>query len=301
MSIVVVGSLNMDLVVRAPRFAQPGETIAGDLFVTAPGGKGANQAVAARRLGAEVSMVGAVGGDAFGTLLRGQLADEGIDVRHVSARHGQASGVALITIDGSGENTIVIVGGANAMLTPGDVEQAGAVLSAAQVVVLQLEIPPVVVEAAATLARAGGATVVLNAAPALPIPDTLLAAVDVLVVNETELLALADDAGTHDEAVGRLRARGVADLVVTLGARGARLLPAAGDPLLVPAHPVEVVDTTAAGDAFVGGLAVALAERRSLIDAVRLGCAAGALAVTRLGAQPSLPHRAAADALLRPA
>ncbi|BCS31839.1 ribokinase [Luteitalea sp. TBR-22] len=298
--IAVVGSLNMDLVVRAPRFARPGETITGDLFLTIPGGKGANQAVAAQRLGGQVAMIGCVGEDAFGAALRQGLAEEGIDVTAVDVRGGLASGVALITVDGSGENSIVVVPGANGTLADADIMLAAPQLTAARVLLLQLEVPVTAVTLAAQVASESGAIVVLNAAPASPVPDALLALVDYLVVNETELFSLAGpEASDLAQATAHLRQRGARSIVVTLGAAGARLLRASGAESMVRAYPVDVVDSTAAGDAFVGALAVALAEGASDEVALRRGNAAGAIAVTRSGAQPSLPTRGELDAWLR--
>ena len=295
-NIVVVGSINMDLVVRTPRFAQPGETLTGDDFHTVPGGKGANQAVAARRLGAAVTMVGCVGEDAFGALMRQGLADEGIDVRHLDVRGGHPSGVALITVDAHGENTIIVVPGANGRMTVDDVTLAREAITAASVLLLQLEVPLPVVRAAAHLARAHGVAVVLNAAPAQPLDDGLLSLADYLVVNESEVFALAGPQATDRQAaIAALQARGARHVVLTLGAAGALLVPAHGEPTSVYAFTVPVVDTTAAGDAFVGAFAVAIADGLPAETALRRGNAAGALAVTRAGAQPSLPTRDAVD------
>jgi len=298
--ITVVGSINMDLVVRAPRFAQPGETIAGDTFMTVHGGKGANQAVAARRLGGIVTMVGGVGEDAFGAAMAQGLADEGIDVRLVDVRGGFPSGVALITVSADGENTIVVVAGANGTLTTDDVQLARQAIESAAVLVLQLEIPMDVVQAAAALAHDAGCIVVLNAAPAVALPEALLSLVDYLVVNETELFVVAGPA-IEDQAgaIVALRQRGAAAIVVTLGAAGVRLVPRDGEPTLVHAYAVDVVDTTAAGDAFVGAFAVALSEGLSSVEALVRGNAAGALTVTRPGAQTSLPTREDVDAWLK--
>jgi ribokinase len=298
--IVVVGSINMDLVVRAARFALPGETIIGEGFSTVPGGKGANQAVAAQRLGGSVAMIGCVGEDAFGAAMALGLAEEGIDVRRVDVRGGSASGVALITVNADGENTIVVVAGANATLTIDDLALARDVVIAAEVLVLQLEIPIATVHAAATSAHAAGRTVILNAAPAAVLPDSLLRLVDYLIVNETELFTVAGAASRdQDAAVAALHDRGAGAVVITLGRAGARLVPRSGAPTFVRAHVVEVVDTTAAGDAFVGAFAVALAEGLPPAEALRRGNAAGALTVTRHGAQPSLPTRGDVDTWLR--
>ncbi len=302
--ITVVGSLNMDLVVRAPRFPRAGETLAGRHFTTAPGGKGANQAVAARRAGGQVAMAGCVGDDEFGTALRQGLAAEGIDVRHVHVLRDVPTGIASITVDDRGENTIIVVGGANGAMTATHVDAARDAVAAAGVLLLQLEVPLAVAERAAALAHDGGATVILNAAPARELDDRLLAVVDYLVVNETEALEIAG--GTRGEAgrastrdaARRARSRGAGAVVVTLGAAGAELLDRRGDFTAVPAFRVDVVDSTAAGDAFVGAFAVALAEGVSPVDALRFGNAAGALAATRAGAQPSLPTRMAIDALV---
>lgn len=297
--VTVAGSLNMDLVVRAPRIPRPGETIIGSDFRNVPGGKGANQAVAAARLGADVSMVGRVGRDTFADPLLENLAADGIDHTYVTRDREAATGVALIVVDEAGENSIVVASGANARFSPSDVEAAEATLASADVVLLQLESPLETVRRAAELGRANGATVLLNPAPARELPDELLALVDVLIPNETEAALLTDRPVDGEEdaraAAGDLLESGVDVVILTLGERGA-LLAREGDVTLIPSFEVDAVDTTAAGDAFVGSFAVALAEGRSLTDAVRRGNAAGALAATRMGAQPSLPTR---DALER--
>jgi len=296
--IATVGSINMDLVVRAPRFAAPGETLTGSAFLTVPGGKGANQSVAAQRIGAQVALIARVGDDAFGRAMRQGLEQEGLDVRHVATTPGTPTGVALITVDDQGENTIIVVPGANGALQASDVDQARDVIARADVLMLQLEIPVPVVTQAIGVARESGVTVVLNAAPAQALQADLLSGVDYLIVNATEAAVAAglppDTA--FEEAAGVLRARGAGAVVVTLGAAGAVLV-GDGPALSVPAFDVDVVDTTAAGDAFAGAFAVAIAEGASPADALQLGTAAGALAVTTVGAQPSLPTRAAVDAL----
>ena len=298
--ITVVGSINMDMVVRAPRFAQPGETITGEDFMAVPGGKGANQAVAAQRLGGIVAMVGGVGEDAFGAAMTHGLAEEGIDVRRVDVRGGWASGIALITVNAEGENTIIVVPGANGTLTPDDVALARETVRSAGVLLLQLEIPIAVVQAAAAMAHDAGRMVILNAAPATTLPDSLLGLVDYLIVNESELFTVSEFAAADQQAaITNLHDRGAAAVVVTLGRAGARLVPRVGEPTLVRAYTVDVVDTTAAGDAFVGAFAVALSEGLPPVDALRRGNAAGALAVTRAGAQPSLPTRDEVDTWLR--
>jgi len=299
--ITVVGSLNMDLVVRSPRIPQPGETIIGGEFRTAPGGKGANQAVAAARLGGRVSMVGRVGSDAFARSLLDGLVADGVDHTFIVQDPEAATGVAFIVVDDAGENSIVVASGANMRLSPADVDAAEAAIAAADVLLLQLEVPLAAVAEAARAAHAHGTTVILNPAPVCPLPHELLSLVDVFVPNESETALLTRlPVGTLPEieaAAIALCELGVETVVLTLGGRGA-LLVEEGEKDLIPAFEVTPVDTTAAGDAFVGGFAVALAEGRSLTDAVHWGNAAGALATTKLGAQPSLPARRAVEALM---
>jgi ribokinase len=293
--IVVVGSLNMDLVVRSPRHPQPGETLLGSEFHTFPGGKGANQAVAAARLGGQVKMIGRVGADAFGKSLIQTLANDGVDTGQVK-QIGAATGVALITVDAAGQNTIVVVPGANGELSPPDVLAAESAFEGASVVVMQLEVPLLTVIYAADLAHRHGARVILNPAPAQQLGSTLLKQVDVLIPNQPEAALLTGDA-LAGEAAQRLLASGVHSVVVTLGRDGVLIVEGETETHLA-AHRVSVADTTAAGDAFVGAFAVALAEGRSTREAAAWGNAAGALAVTRSGAQPSLPTRAELEQFL---
>lgn len=299
--IAVVGSLNMDLVVRAPRFPRPGETLIGGPFQTARGGKGANQAVAAARTGGQVRMVGRVGADDFGESLLAGLARDGVDHRRVKRDLDSASGTATIIVDQLGQNCIVVAPGANARLTVEDVDAAEADIAAARVLLLQLESPLIAVSHAARLARLHGVHVLLNPAPAQPLPPELLASVDILTPNESETASLTGlpvaTRADLESAARALQRMGPPVIILTLGERGALL--ARGDQTdHFPAFAVTPVDTTAAGDAFVGALAVALAEGRPLPEAVRWGNAAGALATTRPGAQPSLPTRADVEALL---
>lgn len=285
----------MDLVTPAPKIPAPGETVIGGDLQTFPGGKGANQAVAAARLGAQVAMVGRVGDDAFGTELRRILAADGVDVTCVWETAVTPSGVALIVVDAQGQNSIVVAPGANMRLTPADVAAATPVIQAAKALLLQLETPLETVQRAAELARAAGVTVILNPAPARPLPAELLALVDILIPNESETAALTGlPVGSEAElaaAAAHLRAQGVGTVILTLGSRGA-LLATEQETRHFPAFPVaQVVDTTAAGDAFVGGLATAVASGLPIETAISWGNAAGALAVTRTGAQPSLPTR----------
>jgi ribokinase len=286
-AVAVVGSLNLDLVIRVPRLPGPGETVSGGDLFRNPGGKGANQAVAAARLGRRVAMVGCVGDDQAGRDLLASLEADGVDASHVRVVAGVPSGTAFITVGEDGENQIVVSPGANARLATEDVGAAGTVLRMAAVTLLQLEIP---VEAVAAAARTAGGRVVLNPAPMRALPEELLGEVDVLVPNRVELAQLAAGRvpGTVEEAA-RLADRLVAPaVVVTLGADGALVIEH-GHASHIPAVPVRPVDTTAAGDAFCGGLADALAAGAALQDAVRWAARVAAAASTRPGAQASLP------------
>jgi ribokinase len=295
-NIIVVGSINMDLVVRAPRHPLPGETILGSSFQTFPGGKGANQAVAAARAGGHVSMVGRVGEDDFGSTLLHTLHHDGVDTRNTLRTPHVASGVALITVSDAGQNNIVVVPGSNGLLSPADLLAAQEVFADAGAVLIQLEIPLETVREAARLVRLSGAKLILNPAPARQLPDDLLRMVDYLIPNEHELALLT---GEHDilQAARQLKSLGVGCVIVTLGSEGVLILEE-DQPQRIPSYSVKVVDTTAAGDAFVGAFAVALTEGKSTRDAAQWGNAAGALAVTRAGAQPSLPKRAEIQAVL---
>ena len=294
-SIIIVGSLNMDLVVRVPHLPAPGETILGRDFHTIPGGKGANQAVAAARLGGIVHMIGRVGQDKYGQTLRANLSAEGINVDYVQADSESASGVALITVDEAGANTIVVAPGANMALTSQDVSQACKRIASMDVLVLQLEVSLDCVLEAARAGRARGAKVVLNPAPSRLLSDDIYKNVDVLVPNETETSLLTglpiDTMEKAEQAANRLLEMGVGTVVLTLGGRGALVVMPGESSIHILPHVVQVIDTTAAGDAFVAGLAVGLAEGLNLAEAARLGNSAGAIAVTRLGAQPSMPNR----------
>lgn len=290
--VVVIGSLNMDLVTRASRLPRGGETLIGESFVTVPGGKGANQAVAAARLGAQVSMLGCVGSDAYGEQLRDALLADGIDCRAVSVVEG-ASGVALIVVDDNSQNAIVIVAGANGALVAQVIDRFDAVLHAADVIICQLEVPDATVGHALRRGRELGKTVILNPAPASrPLPADWYACIDYLIPNESEASALSglpvDSLETAEAAAIRLIAMGANKVIITLGANGS--LFADGDSLQhFPAPKVKSVDTTAAGDTFVGGFAAALAVGKSEAEAIRFGQVAAALSVTRAGAQPSIP------------
>jgi ribokinase len=292
--VLVVGSINMDLVVRTARLPDPGETVPGQSFATIPGGKGANQAVAATRLGASTAMIGCVGDDAFGAELRRVLAADGIDCQGVRAVAGVPTGVALIEVDDTGRNHIVVVPGGNGHLSAADVQAHQALLASARAVVLQLEVPLDTVIFTAARARALGKLVILNPAPAQPLPAELLASTDYLVPNEHEASGLSgvrvDSPAAAAAAAQRLRAQGPRTVIVTMGAAG--VVSAGEDGTRHhPARPVKAVDSTAAGDTFIGGLCAALVEGRSLDDAIAFAQAAAAISVTRPGAQTSIPRR----------
>ncbi|WP_433827040.1 ribokinase [Actinoplanes sp. CA-015351] len=289
--VVVVGSANMDLVGLAPTLPRPGETVLGDDFVMAPGGKGSNQAIAAARAGGETTFLGAIGSDAFGVTLGARLAAAGVNTTRVRTSYG-TSGVAVIMVDRAGENSILVSPGANRTFT-GLTADEQAVIGEADVLLCQQEIPMETVHAALRAGRAGGTRTILNAAPARDLPPGLLDEVDLLLVNEIEARAVA---GTEEPDMGALLAL-VPRVVLTLSGSGARYADRDGQDVHIPAFPVEVADTTAAGDAFTGALAVAWGEGRDLLDAVRWANAAGAACVQRVGASGALPERAEIEAL----
>jgi ribokinase len=279
--VVVAGSINVDLVVRVPRLPAAGETILGENLLTIPGGKGANQAVAAARLGAEVAMIGRVGSDAFGPRLRDGLQREGIDVVGVGLDADAPTGAALILVENGGQNMITVAPGATAAIGGTELARLGESLKAGDVLVLQCEVPLEFVDRAVALARDAGAVVVLNASPSAALRGRPLPPANVAIVNESEAAELGE-ASLRDA---------VDALVVTLGAAGA-VVYEDGRETKVDSYSVQVVDATAAGDALVGAVAYALARDSGIVEAVRLGVAAGAAACTKVGAQPSLPTAA---------
>ncbi|MEP6894302.1 MAG: ribokinase, partial [Chloroflexota bacterium] len=287
--ILVIGSLNTDLVVRAPRFPQPGETISGEDLQVIPGGKGANQAVAAARLGANVSMLGRVGKDNFGDFLLENLKSNHVDSKLVQ-RDEASTGTATIIVDESGQNSIVLSAGANGKVSPADIESVSSLHH--KLLLLQLEIPTLTVLRAAQRAKESNLIVILNPAPAKEIPDELIALTDFIIPNETELSLLTGmnvtDIPSTEKAAQILLERGAKNVIVTLGSKGA-LLVGKNTSKQVDTYVVNVVDTTAAGDAFIGGFASVLDSSSSLhsqgvVDAVRYGCACGALTTTKFGA-----------------
>jgi ribokinase len=293
--ILVVGSLNADLVVRTPRFPQPGETISGDDLQVIPGGKGANQAVAAARLGASVSMLGRVGEDNFGDFLLDNLKSNHVDSQLVQ-RDDSSTGTAIIVVDANGQNSIVLSAGANGKVSSLDVEHASFLNF--NLLLLQLEIPTPTVLSAAKRAKENGVRVLLNPAPAKELPDELIPLADFIIPNETELSLLTGmevkDIPSAEQAARALLERGAKNVIVTLGSKGA-LVVSGKQVTHVNTYPVNVVDTTAAGDAFIGGFATKLLESDSSLsdvsEAVKYGCACGALATIKFGAQPSLPTK----------
>ncbi|WP_166378535.1 ribokinase [Catellatospora methionotrophica] len=307
--VAVVGSVNLDLTVAVSHLPDPGETVLGSEVSFRPGGKGGNQAVAARRMGADTILFAAVGADQFGLDLRTALQAEGLPAGSLTTIDGAATGLAMIVVEGAGENTIVVAPGANELLDGQPLTaQLPQLLSPGAVLLLQLEIPLATCLDAALLARAAGATVLLNAAPLPKVMDPvfaeLLAAVDVLVVNEGEAWHLSGQQGAppRDTAgwqrlAAQLTAHGPRVCVVTLGGDGAVLAGPDGE-LACAGFPVAVVDTTGAGDAFCGALAVSLAQGRGPAEALRRSCAVGALATTRMGAQAALPTAAEVDGFL---
>ncbi|MGH9160607.1 MAG: ribokinase [Vicinamibacteraceae bacterium] len=297
--IVVVGSLNIDLVTRVERLPLPGETLTAEDFEIHCGGKGANQAYAAAKLGGHVTLVGCVGSDAYGRQLLENLARAGVEVGAVDLAPDLPSGMALVTVDPAGENQIVVVPGANEALTPARLEHSRALFSSAAVVLLQLEVPLPTVEAAARLGREAGALVILDPAPARPLPDALLSDVDYVTPNVTELTALTASAVTISRRAHELLDRGVRGVIVTLGEQGAELVTRGREHHWQP-RPTPVVDTTGAGDTFNAALAVALTRGADIDQAGDFACAAASLSVVRRGAQSSMPTADEVMAHMRP-
>lgn len=292
MSIVVIGSLNMDMVVRTERAPGAGETLFGDSFALSAGGKGANQAVAAARLGGKVSMIGSVGRDAFGKELLDIMRQEQIDIEHITQSASQATGVASIVVDEDGENRIIVVPGANIELGTADIRALENVIRSAEIIVMQLETDLQMCEEAAAIAHRHGIPVILNPAPARELSDEMLSRVTYLTPNESETGVLTgvevNSVETAEQAARILLQRGVQNVIITLGSKGALIVNAAGSSHIA-GFPVQAVDTVAAGDSFNGALAYQLTEGRTLEEAVRFANAVGALAVGKRGAIPSLP------------
>lgn len=292
-SILVIGSSNTDMVIKAPNLPAPGETILGGTFLMNPGGKGANQAVAASRLGGAVTFICKTGNDIFGKQSVELFKQEGIDTSFVFEDPQQPSGVALITVDDNAENCIVVASGANAYLTAQDIMQATNCIEKAAIILMQLEIPVETVAHAASVATALNKKVILNPAPVCSLNDELLKLVSIITPNETEAYMLTGikvtDEATAEQAAGYLHAKGIATVIITLGSKGALVLHE-DVCIVVHAPVVQAVDTTAAGDVFNGALAVALSENKTMVAAVEFACKAAAVSVTRMGAQASAPY-----------
>ncbi|MDH7600547.1 MAG: ribokinase [Armatimonadota bacterium] len=292
--ITVVGSSNVDIVVKADHIPRPGETVIGGDFVMVPGGKGANQAVCAAKLGADVTLVARVGDDAFGRMSLENFEKSGVRTDYVIVDREHPSGIALIAVDSRGENAIVVAPGANHALSPADVDKAKSAIAESSVLVVQLEIPAETVQRAIELAKSLGIRVILNPAPIRPLSRELLAQVDVLVPNEHEAAYLVgEDSSEHldpKRAARQLRELGVANVIITLGSAGVLVATDSAESL-IEAFKVEAVDTTAAGDAFTGALACAIAEGSAIMEAAKFAAKVAAISVTRMGAQTSMPSR----------
>ncbi len=292
-TILVIGSSNTDMTAKTAELPRPGETVLGGVFTMGAGGKGANQAVAAQRLGGKVKFICKVGKDMFGDNSIAQYEKEGLDTSGI-LRSNLPSGVALIYVDSHAENCIVVASGANGDLTEDDIEKSRKDLESCDILLLQLESPIPSVLKAAKIAHQAGKTVVLNPAPACPLPEELFRNIDLFIPNETELSTFSGMPVTSQEeaqaAAKAMQAKGVGKLIVTMGSKGA-LICEGGPSVFVPAHKVKAVDTTAAGDTFCGALCVAISEGKSLKEAAEFACAASALTVQKMGAQNSIPYR----------
>jgi ribokinase len=290
--IVVIGSLNMDLSIRVPRIPLPGETISGENLVTSAGGKGANQAAACANLGSQVTMIGAVGQDDFGRRMKEGLRKVGINVSFIQENPGVPSGTAMIMVDAAGENVIVLSAGANSYVVID--RNAEELIRNAKILLLQLEIPTGIVFRSIEIANDAGVPVLLNPAPAIALPNEIYSRVDYLIPNEIEASILSGvevkDIASAEKAAGILLDRGVKTVIITLGANGA-FLASGNNRHAIPAMKINPVDTTGAGDAFIGGFATAIVEGKPLEEALHYATAAGALAATKAGAQSSLPSR----------
>jgi len=292
--IIVIGSCNTDMVIKADRLPVPGETVIGGTFFMNPGGKGANQAVAAARLGGKVTFISKTGNDVFGRQSVELFNSEGINTSYIFSDPKNPSGVALITVDANGENCIVVASGANASLCPSDIEQAKKEIESGDIVLMQLEIPIETVEYATEMAKKMGIKVILNPAPARALSDKLLKSLFIITPNKSEAEILSGikvhDWDSARKAADVIRAKGAGIVVITLGSLGA-LVWEDGKYHKVDSIKVKAVDTTAAGDTFCGALCVGISEGLSIVDSVKMAAKASALTVTRMGAQSSIPHR----------
>ena len=294
MSILVFGSINMDITAYVPRIPRPGETLHGHSYITVPGGKGNNQAVACARLGAKTRFIGRVGNDPFGPGVLETIAKENVDVSNILVDQKNDTGIAIISVDDSAENAIIVIAGANMAMDDSDVERAISIMDDANVLLLQLEVSPKPNFRVAKEAKQHGLTVILDPAPIHPIPDEVFPLIDFLTPNEVETEGIVGFKPSNKEEAAQaakiLREKGVKTAIIKMGALGACYDSPQGSGF-VQAFKVEPIDTVAAGDAFNGGLAVAISEGKSIEEAVRWGAAAGAIATTRKGALPAMPYR----------
>lgn len=301
MKIIIIGSSNTDMVAKTTHLPAPGETVLGGDFFMAPGGKGANQAVAAARLGGNVTFIAKLGNDIFGKQAISQYEKEGIDTKYIVTDAAEPSGIALITVDANGENCIVVASGANVHLKPNDIRPAEKEMGNTSCILMQLEIPLETVQYVTRKAVEKNIPVILNPAPAQPLPDELLQHIHILTPNQKEAEKLTGipvvDNASAEAAAQALAAKGIRIVIITLGKSGALILDQ-GQIEWVPAPEVHAVDTTAAGDVFCGSLAVALSENKTIKDSVTFACAAAALSVTKMGAQTSAPTRHEVDQFL---
>lgn len=293
--ITVIGSINTDMVVRSPEIPKPGQTLMGHSFITTGGGKGANQAVAAARLGGKVNLIARIGADAFGEISLENFKKEKINTAHVYTDQNAPSGIAIIVVDDKGENVIVVAPGANALLNEDDIQKAEDSIKNADIVLLQLEIPMSTVAEGIKLAKKYKRTVMLNPAPASAIPGDILQHVDIITPNQTEAMTLTgitiNDMTSAQQACDILHGKGISTVIITMGEQGAYLSSGNDKQMVAGYNAGKAIDTVAAGDTFCGGLAIAIAEGKSLYEAIQFANAAAALSVTKAGAQASIPNR----------
>jgi ribokinase len=301
--IAVIGSINTDMVVRSTEIPKPGQTLMGHSFITTGGGKGANQAVAAARLGGEVSLIAKIGADAFGEISLESFKKEKINTSHIYTDQNAPSGIAIIVVDDKGENIIVVAPGANALLSEDDIQKAEEAIKNANIILFQLEIPINTVAAGVQLAKEHNRTVMLNPAPASAIPADILQHIDIITPNQTEALALTgitvNDIFTAQQACDTLHAKGISIVIITMGEKGAYLSSGNEKRMVGGYNAGKAIDTVAAGDTFCGGLAIGIAEGKSLYEAIQFANAAAALSVTKAGAQASIPFREQVTTLLK--
>lgn len=301
--IAVIGSINTDMVVRSTEIPKPGQTLMGHSFITTGGGKGANQAVAAARLGGEVSLIARIGADAFGEISLENFKKEKINTAHVYTDQNAPSGIAIIVVDDKGENVIVVAPGANTLLNEDDIQKAEDTIKNADIVLLQLEIPMNTVAEGVNLAKKYKRTVILNPAPASAIPEDILQQIDIITPNQTEALSLTGITITNvtsaQQACDILHDKGISTVIITMGEQGAYLSSGNDKQMVAGYNAGKAIDTVAAGDTFCGGLAIAIAEGKSLYEAIQFANAAAALSVTKAGAQASIPNREEVTNLLK--